>query len=414
MQRFQAFKFVLNPNGEQRRQMRGFAGSCRFVYNKALELQKEWYEKDSITRFSYTMLANLLPKWKKEFPWLKDAPSQALQQSLKDLERAYKNFFEKRAKFPRFKKKGFSVSFRYPQGVKLDEANSRIFLPKLGWIRYRKSRNVLGTIKNVTVSYSAGKWYVSIQTERIVDIPWPQTDKETGIDRGVRKFVTLSDGTQIEPLNPFRKLENALRKAQQSLSRKVPFSKNWHKDNRKVALIHTRIANSRRDFLHKTSTRISKSHAFVAVEDLRVKNMTGSASGTMESPGRNVRAKSGLNKSILDQGWGIFDRQMEYKMELNGGDFIRVPPHYTSQTCPECNCVDRENRKLESFLCISCGYANDADVVAAINVLKLGRELLDLQGGTRLKRLSSEWCSKTVSSRNPPKRPGMKSVPGTP
>jgi len=273
---------------------------------------------------------------------------------------------------------------------------------------------VLGKIKSVTVSLSCGKWYVSIQTERIVDVVWPQTDKEAGIDRGVRKFVTLSDGTQIEPLNAFRKLEISLRKAQQSLSRKQKFSKNWVKAKRKVALIHRRIANARRDFLHKASTQISNSHAFIAVEDLKVKNMTKSASGTVENPGSNVRAKSGLNKAILDQGWGEFDRQMGYKMKWSGGDYIKVPPQYTSQTCPVCNCVDRQNRNLESFVCISCGYANDADVVAAINILNLGRAKFDLQGGTRLKSLCSERCSRAVISRNPPKRPGMKSVPGTP
>jgi len=353
MQRLQAFKFELMPDGEQQRRMRSFAGACRFVYNRALEMQQKLYEQDSSARVSYAAMTKQLPLWKKEFPWLREVPSQALQQSHKDLVSAYTNFFENRAEFPRFKKKGVSDSFRYPQGVKLDESNSRIFLPKLGWVRYRNSRSVLGTIKNVTVSHSGGKWHMSIQTERVVEVPHPQTDRETGIDRGVRKFVTLSDDTQIEPLNAFRKLEKALRKAQQSLSRKQKFSKNWVKAKRKVARIHARIANARRDFLHKASTLISNSHAFIAVEDLKVKNMTKSAKGSKENPGKNVRAKSGLNKSILDQGWGEFCRQVEYKQVWSGGDFIKVPPQYTSQTCPECHCVARANRNLEHFLCVS-------------------------------------------------------------
>ncbi|HHU93722.1 MAG TPA: helix-turn-helix domain-containing protein, partial [Alcaligenaceae bacterium] len=146
MKRLQAYQYELKPNGAQRRDMRRFAGACRFVFNRALAWQKDRYAADSTTKFSYTVLANFLPAWKKdkETEWLKHSPSQCLQQALKDLERAYKNFFAKRADFPRFKKKGQSDSFRYPQGCKLDQENSRIFLPKLGWVRYRNSRDVLG------------------------------------------------------------------------------------------------------------------------------------------------------------------------------------------------------------------------------------------------------------------------------
>ncbi|MDT8407905.1 MAG: transposase [Methylococcales bacterium] len=135
----QAYKYELQPNGEQLRDMRRFSGACRFVFNKALAWQNEQYATDKTFKFSYTTLANLLPLWKKApaIQWLKESPSQPLQQPLKDLERAYKNFLAKRANFPRFKKKGQSDSFRYPQGCKLDQANSRIFLPKLGWVRYR-------------------------------------------------------------------------------------------------------------------------------------------------------------------------------------------------------------------------------------------------------------------------------------
>jgi len=146
--------------------MRGFAGACRFVFNQALAWQKEQYQTDPSVKFSYVNIANLLPSWKIKYPWLKDAPSQALQHSLKDLERAYQNFFAKRADFPRFMKKSLSSSFRFPQGCKLDQTNNRIFLPKLGWIHYRNSRTVLGEIKNVTVSHSCGQWTVSIHTER--------------------------------------------------------------------------------------------------------------------------------------------------------------------------------------------------------------------------------------------------------
>lgn len=370
MKRLQAFKFQLTPNGQQKRHMSRFAGSCRFVFNKALALQKEWYQTDSKTQFSYVKLANLLPSWKQEFAWLRESPSQALQHALKDLERAYQNFFAKRAAFPKFKKKGVSDSFRYPQGVKLDQTNNRIFLPKLGWMRYRNSREVLGKIKNVTVSFTAGRWFVSIQTEREVEVPTP-TGGMVGIDMGIARFATLSDGSFIEPINSFKRHQDALRKAQQSLSRKVKFSRNWLKAKKKVQKLHHRIANIRRHFLHQTSSRISKNHAIVCIEDLQVKNMSKSATG------KNVRAKSGLNKSILDQGWGEFRRQLDYKLAWNGGHLIAVPAQNTSRTCPSCGHISAENRQTQAkFACVQCGYENHADVVGAINVLTRGQAIL--------------------------------------
>lgn len=370
MKRLQAFKFQLTPNGQQTRQMSRFAGSCRFAFNKALALQKQWYQTDPTIRFSYVKLANLLPSWKQEFAWLRESPSQALQHALKDLERAYQNFFAKRTAFPKFKKKGVSDSFRYPQGVKLDQANSRIFLPKLGWMRYRNSREVLGKIKNVTVSFTAGRWFVSIQTEREVEIPTP-TGGMGGIDMGIARFATLSDGSFVEPINSFKRHQNALRKAQQALSRKVKFSRNWLKAKKKVQKLHHRIANIRRNFLHQTSSRISKNHAIVCIEDLQIKNMSKSAAG------KNVRAKSGLNKSILDQGWGEFRRQLDYKLAWNGGHLITVPPQNTSRTCPSCGHISAENRQTQAqFQCVQCGYENHADVVGAINVLIRGQAIL--------------------------------------
>ena len=155
MKRLQAFKFELMPNGEQIRSMRRFAGSCRFVYNKTLALQKENHEAGDKS-ISYVSMAANLPLWKREsgMAWLKDAPSQSLQHALKDLEKAYKNFFSKRTSFPRFKKKGIGDSFRYPdpKQMKFDQTNNRIFLPKLGWLRYRNSRDVPGELRNATVS----------------------------------------------------------------------------------------------------------------------------------------------------------------------------------------------------------------------------------------------------------------------
>jgi putative transposase len=379
MKRLQAYKFELKPNGEQQRDMRRFAGACRFVFNKALAWQSEQYAADKTVKFSYTTLANLLPLWKQDptLQWLKESPSQPLQQTLKDLERAYKNFFAKRADFPRFKKKGQSDSFRYPQGCKLDQANSRVFLPKLGWVRYRNSRDVLGIVKNVTVSFRQGKWFASIQTEREVETPVHPSTGIVGIDMGIARFATLSDGSYFAPLNSFKRQEKALVKAQRAMSRKQKFSNNWKKAKANVQKIHARIGNARRDYLHKATTTISKNHAMVCIEDLQVRNMSKSASGTTETPGKNVRAKSGLNKAILDQGWYEFRRQLDYKLAWKGGQLIAVPPRNTSRTCPCCGHIAKENRLSQArFECVECGFEENADLVGAINVLRAGHARL--------------------------------------
>lgn len=376
MRCLQAFKYELRPDGQQARQMARFAGACRFVYNQALALQKANHEAGN-PFIGYVAMAKALTAWRNgsETPWLRDAPVHPLQHALKDLERAYKNFFAKRAGFPRFKKKGRSDSFRYPdpKQIKLDQANSRLFLPKLGWLRYRNSREVLGTVRNATVSQSGGKWFVSIQTEREVDPPIPKSSSAVGIDLGIARFATFSDGTYLEPLSSFKKHETRLRRYQRAMSRKTPFSNNWKKAKGKVQRLHTRIANARRDYLHKATTTISQNHAMVCIEDLQVRNMSKSAAGSAEKPGRNVWAKSGLNKAILDQGWFEFRRQLAYKLAWAGGWLITVPPHNTSRTCPACGYIHADNRKTQAnFACGQCGFEDNADVVGAINILRAG------------------------------------------
>ena len=377
MQRLQAYRFELKPNGEQQRLFRRFAGSCRFVYNKALAMQQERHNAGE-KKLGYASLCKSLTEWKtqKETLWLSETPSQALQQSLKNLERAYKNFFEKRAGFPKFKKKGQSDSFRYPQGIKLDQGNSRVFLPKLGWLRYRNSRDVPGEVKNATVSQSCGKWFVSIQTEREVEQPIPNGES-VGVDTGVARFATLSDGSYIDPLNSFKKHQQRLARYQRRMSRKVKFSNNWKKAKARVQRIHSRISNARKDFLHKASCQISQNHAMIAIEDLQIRNMSKSAKGNSEQHGKMVKQKSGLNRSILDQGWFEFRRQLEYKAAWNGGFVVAVPPQYTSQTCPCCGHVSKDNRQTQAkFECVDCGFEENADLVGAINVLRAGHARL--------------------------------------
>ena len=290
MQRLQAYKYELMPTSEQQRDMRRFAGSCRFVFNKALALQKEHYEQGK-KKLGYAGLCKLLTEWRNgsETPWLADAPTHPLQQTLKDLERAYTNFFAKRADFPRFKKKGQSDSFKQH--------------------------------------------------------------------------------------------ETALRRAQQAMSRKTKFSSNWKKAKARVQRIHARIGNARCNYLHKCSTTISQNHAMVCLEDLQVRNMSRSAAGTTETPGKNVRAKSGLNKTILDQGWAEFRRQLDYKLAWNGEHLIAVPAQNTSRTCPCCGHVSADNRQTQArFQCVECGFKENADLVGAINILSRGMQRLRDEG----------------------------------
>ena len=369
--------------------MMQFCGCARYVYNRTLSLEKSLYKKDSKHSFKYSEAANRLPGWKKKNPFLKKCHSQVLQQSLKDLDRAYTNFFEKRGNVPKYKKKYRHDSIRFPQGVELDEVKQQIRLPKIGWMGYRKSRDIIGTIKNVTVSRRGEKWDVSIQTEYEVVSSAPNPS-EIGIDMGVKRFATLSNGDFVEPLNAFKQEQEKLAKLQRKLARQKKGSRNSRKTKRKIARLHRYIADSRRDFLHKTSTKIAKNHSIICVEDLKVSNMSASARGTKESPGKNVKQKSGLNRSILDQGWYGFFQMLSYKLEQRGGKLIKVDPRNTSRTCPRCGLVSAENRKSQAtFACIGCGYRSNADEVGAINILRAGRARLACETSGAVRPLSA-------------------------
>ena len=371
-----SYQYELIPNGEQVRKLKQFCGCCRFVFNKGLEEVKKYY--DTTGHFlNYVQLDAFLPKWKQDADWLKDCNAQALQQSMINLSRALMNFSAGRAKFPRFKAKGKKDSCRFPQSVKSDQNNNRIYLPKIGWVRYRNSRTIIGTIKNVTVTAKGGKWYVSIQTEYEQETPvHSSSDSDIGIDMGIVRFATLSDGRYFEPINAFHSLKGRLAKLQHQLKHKTKGSNNWKKLVAKISKLHHRIANIRKNFLHQISNTISKNHATVYVEDLQVKNMSKSAKGTVENPGKNIRQKAGLNRAILDQAWYEFRRQLEYKLRWRGGQLIPVSPQYTSQCCPACGHTAKENRTTQAlFACVKCGYTANADVVGAMNVLQRGRAL---------------------------------------
>ena len=374
-----SYQYELIPNGEQVRKLKQFCGCCRFVFNRGLEEVKKYYETTGHF-LNYVQLAAFLPKWKQDCDWLKDCNAQVLQQSMKNLSRALMNFSAKRAGFPKFKTKGRKDSCRFPQDVKSDQNNNHIYLPKIGWVRYRNSRTIIGTIKNVTVTAKCGKWYVSIQTEYEQEKP-VHSGSDIGIDMGIVRFATLSDGRYFEPINAFHSLKGRLAKLQRQLKRKTKGSNNWKKLVAKIGKLHHRIANIRKNFLHQISNTISKNHATVYVEDLQVKNMSKSAKGTVENPGKNIRQKAGLNRAILDQAWYEFKRQLEYKLRWRGGQLIPVAPQYTSQCCPACGHTAKENRTTQAlFACVKCGYTENADVVGAMNVLQRGRALLGAAG----------------------------------
>jgi len=366
----QGYRFRLKPTQTDSSLLRVFIGHSRFVWNDVLALNelRHIYGESPL---NYKQMCEYLIYLKEENDFLKAAPSQALQQTLKDLSVAYKNAFDPKlpARFPNFKKKGRPQGIRFPQGFAIDGSGVRI--PKIGSVGFRKSQEIKGTPKNVTVANDGDKWNISIQTEREVSDPVHPSTSEIGIDLGVTRFAALSDGTFIEGANAFQKYEDRIAFFQRRMARKVKYSANWYKAKRKVARLQRKLANLRSDMLHKASTTISKNHAVVVLEDLQIRNMTASASGTVEQPGTNVRAKSGLNRRILDQGWGEFRRQLSYKLEWRGGTLILVDPRNTSRTCSECGTVSAENRQTQAaFRCISCGHAANADTNAALNILR--------------------------------------------
>ncbi len=378
MKQRKAFKFQIIPNGEQKRAMRQYTGNARRVWNLALHRQQDNYANGEKYTNEFGMNA-WLKEWKVAYPYLAASPSQTLQQVNKHLHTAFTRFFKKESDFPKPKKKGRSGdSFRFPQGFVIDQINSRIKLPKLGWIKYRNSQEITGKAKNITISCTGGRWYASIQTEREIETPLPRGDM-VGIDVGIARFATLSNGQHFDPLHSFKKHQARLARCQRQMAHKTKFSNNWRKAKAKVTKLHIDISNARKDYLHKASHTISKSHAVVCVEDLQIRNMSRTAAGSIEAPGRNVRAKSGLNKSILDQGWYEFRRQLDYKLAWNGGHLIAVPPRNTSRTCPCCGHVSADNRPTQArFECVECGYENNADIVGAMNILSRGiRQLRD-------------------------------------
>jgi len=365
-----AYKFRLYPTEEQKILLAKSSGCVRLVWNKSLALQKERLDKKE-KLFTYTELAHKIVEWKKEdsTSFLKEPPSQPLQQTLKDLDRALRSGLLKEKGMPKFKKKNQGQDgIKLPQGFCFE--NKKLFVPKVGLLKVKMGREVKGAMKNLTIVKEAGCWYASIQVEQETKPPLhPYPTSTVGIDLGIKQFATLSHGHVIEPISIYRAYEKKLSHWQQKLSRRKKDSTGWHQAKQRLQNLHEKIRRIRQDYLHKASTWITQNHGIIVLEELKVSCMSKSAKGTLENPGKNVRAKSGLNKSILDQGWYEFRRQLTYKQDWSGGVVHLVAPHYTSQRCHECGHIESANRVSQSdFQCVSCGHKANADENAAKNI----------------------------------------------
>ena len=407
------YNFRLEPNSEQIQLLNQAIGCARLVYNKMLALSFEMFHRKERIRYE-ALEKHLKPlKAQPEFGFLDETYSASLQQKIKDLDKAWKKFFDpkeharlkqnkrrpKKTKFftlndgtqiqlrpimPRMKRKNDNEqSFRIPFQGKCEVDGNRVCLPKeMGWIKFRKSQEIVGKILNITIKRISGKWYASFATVQDIENPIHPSKSAIGIDLGVKKLITTSNGQVFDPINSFKTYQIKLARLQRKQRKKVKFSQNWKKLNFKINKLHHHIANIRHDYLQKITTTLSKNHAMIAVEDLKVANMSKSASGTVENQGKNVKAKSGLNKSILDQGWGMLVDMLKYKQEWRGGLLIKVDPKYTSQTCCECGHVAKENRQTQAkFECIECGYVANADLNASRNILSAGHAVLSVEGG---------------------------------
>lgn len=365
--------FRLDPTEVQSVAFGQWVGACRAVYNLALEQRSTYWRPDRA--FSYNGQQAEITHLRAEVEWMRAVPVHALQMAVRSLDGAYQRFFAGLAGYPTPRKKFINDSFTLPDPAylgfkRLNKNRGAIKVPKVGWVKLLGWRKLGGDLRSITISRKAGHWYVSISWERETPEPTPSDLPSVGIDRGVVNFAAFSDGTpSVQGPNSFKRIQDQLAKAQRKLARKKRFGANWKKQKAKITRIHMRVAAARKDFLHKLSTNIAKSHGVVKIEKLRVRNMTKSAKGSIEKPGVNVRQKSGLNRSILDQGWSMFATMLRYKLAERGGKLVEVPSAYTSQMCAECGVIDKASRNdRDQFRCVSCGHSDCADHNAARNI----------------------------------------------
>ena len=294
------FKYRIYPSPEQENLFRKTVGCCRLVYNLCVEQRTLVYSMPSRHRISRIDQINELPGLKAYLPFLRDVPGHCLQQVVYDVEKAFRNFFEHRADYPKPRRKFQSESFRFPDPLQIALRDGEIKLPKAGWTRMVLHRPVVGKIKNATVSRSGDHWYVSIQTEQEVDEPVARVLVEAGGDLGVKNALVLSDGTVYDLPQMSEKEKNKKARLNRELSRRKKGSSNRRKTLNGLRRFEASIARRRKDAKHKMTTDVVRRIDVLYLEDLQVRSLTASASGTIEEPGTNVAQKSGLNRAILD------------------------------------------------------------------------------------------------------------------
>jgi len=390
MSSIKAFRFHLRTRPAVESQLRRFAGMGRRVWNMALAEQRARHARGE-KYAGHAEMCMWLTAWRNApaTAWLAEGPIHPQQQVLRRLDEAYRRFFAAakagqaggrgRTGPPEFKRYGDEPGIRFPdpKQFSMDAANGRIKLPKLGWVRLRMSQPVEGVLRNVSLTKEGSgkgvRWFASIQVETNETVPALGVAPTLGIDLGLEAFAATSEGALVAPLKALVKQQVRLKRYQRSVARKKKGSANRKKAVARLGALHRRIAQQRSDWLHKLTTGLADQHPVIALEDLRIKNMSATAKGTVQAPGKNVRAKAGLNRGILDAAWGEFARQLTYKVEWRGGQVILVNPAYTSRTCRICAHESAENRKTQKvFACVGCGHTENADVHAAKNILAAG------------------------------------------